>query len=52
VITLALIHKAKKGNVNTYKPLIGSPYGPVKQSLEVTEGEHPIFKQLDIDLID
>tara|TARA_B100000767_G_scaffold274324_1_gene306932 strand:- start:1023 stop:1166 length:144 start_codon:yes stop_codon:yes gene_type:complete len=47
-----LIYKAKKGNVNTYKPLMDSTCGEVKQSIEVTEGEHPIFKQLDIDVID
>ena len=52
MITLALIHKAKKGNVNAYKALLDSAYGVVKQSIEVTEGETPIFKQLDIDVID
>jgi len=46
-----LIHKAKKGDVNAYKAL-DSAYGAVKQSLEVTEGETPIFKQLVIDVID
>jgi len=29
-----------------------SAYGSVKQSLELTESEQPIFKQLDIDVID
>ena len=29
-----------------------SAYGGVNQSLEATEGETPIFKQLDIDVID
>jgi len=29
-----------------------STCGEVKQSIEVTEGEHLIFKQLDIDVID
>ena len=52
LITLALIHKAKKGDVNAYKALMDSAYGVVKQSLEVTEAETPIFKQLDIDVID
>ena len=47
-----MIHKAKKGNLNAYKPLMDSTYGVVKQSTEVTEGEHPIFKQLDTDVID
>ena len=52
MITLALIHEAKKVDVNAYKALMDSAYGAVKQSLEVTEGETPIFKQLVIDVID
>ena len=52
MITLAHIHKAKKGDVNAYKALMDSAYGAVKQSLELTESEQPIFKQLDIDVID
>ena len=52
IITLALINKAKKGDVNAYKALMDSTYGAVKQSLELTEGETPIFKQLDLDVID
>ena len=48
MITLALIHKVNKGGVNVYKALIESAYGAVKQSIEITEGETPIFKQLDI----
>ena len=46
------IHKAKKGDVNAYKALMDSVYGAVIQSLELTEGEIPIFKQLNIDVID
>jgi len=49
---LALIHKAKKGGVSAYKALMDLAYGAVKQSLEVTEAETQIFKQLDIDVID
>ena len=52
MITLAMIHKAKKGDVNAYKALMDSAYGGVKQSLEVIEAETPIFKQLDRDVID
>ena len=52
MITLALIHKAKKGDVNAYKGLMDSAYGAVKQSLELTESEQPMFKQLDTDVID
>jgi len=44
MITLELIHKAKKGHVNAYKAPMDSAYGAVKQSLEITEGETPIFK--------
>ena len=47
-----IIHKAKKGDVNAYKALMGSAYGAVKQSLKLTESEQPIFKQLDIDIIE
>ena len=52
MITLALIHKAKKGDVSAYKALMDSAYGAVKQSLEVTDAEQPIFKQLNIDVIE
>ena len=52
MITLALIHKAKKGDVNAYKALMDSAYGGVKQNVEITEAETPIFKQLDIDVIE
>ena len=40
------------GDINAYKALMDSAYGAVKQSLEVTEAVQPIFKQLDIDVID
>ena len=52
MITLASIHKAKKCDVNAYKALMDSAYGAVKQSLELTDAEQPIFKQLDIDVIE
>ena len=52
MIILALIHKAKKGDVSAYKALTDSDYGAVKQSIEVTEAETPIFKQLDVDVIE
>ena len=51
MITLALIHKAKQGDVSAYKALMDSAYGGVKQNVEVTDAETPIFKQLDIDVI-
>ena len=52
MITLALIHKAKLSDVSAYKALMDSAYGAVKQNLEITEAETPIFKQLDIDVIE
>ena len=52
MITLALIHKAKKGDVNAYKTLMDSAYGGGKQNIEITEAETPIFKQLDIYVIE
>ena len=52
MITLVLINKAKKGDVSAYKALMDSAYGAVKQSLELKEAEPPIFKQLDIDVIE
>ena len=52
IITLALIHKAKMGDVNACKAIMAPAYGGVKQNTEITEAENPIFKQLDIDVID
>ena len=51
VIALALIDKAKKGDLTAYKVLMCSAYGALKQSIEVIEGEQPIFKQLDLTLL-
>ena len=44
-------YKAKLVDVNAYKALMDSTYVAVKQNVELTEGETPIFKQLDIDVI-
>jgi len=44
MITLALIHKAKKRDVKTYKALIDSAYGAVKMDIEIKEAETLIFK--------
>ena len=52
MITLALINKAKLDDVNAYKALMDSAYGGVKQNVEITDAEQPIFKQLDIDVIE
>jgi hypothetical protein len=50
IITLALIHKAKKSDVNSCKALIDLAYEAIKYSIEVTEGEASIFEQLDLDV--
>ena len=52
IIRLSNIFKAKQGDVSAYKALMDSAYGGVKQNVEITEAETPIFKQLDIDVID
>ena len=52
IITLSTIFKAKQGDVSAYKALMDSAYGSVKQSVEVTDVEQPIFKQLNIDVIE
>tara|TARA_B110000046_G_scaffold182998_1_gene218138 strand:- start:682 stop:849 length:168 start_codon:yes stop_codon:yes gene_type:complete len=52
IITLATIFKTKQGDISVYKALMDSAYVAVKKSLEVTEAEQPIFKKLDIDVID
>ena len=46
MITFVFIHKAKKGCVSAYKSLMDSTYGAVKQSLELTEAETPIFRNI------
>ena len=51
MISLALIHNAKKGCVSTYKYIIDLAYTAIKQSIEVTIAETPILKQLDLDVI-
>ena len=38
--------------VSAYKALMDSAYGGVKQNVEITEAETPIFKKLDIDVIE
>lgn len=50
LITLALIHKARKGDVQAYKQLMDSVYGMPKQQTDITTTqETPIFVTLDID---
>ena len=40
-IILALIHQAKKGDVNAYKALMDYGLWSIKQNVEITEGEPP-----------
>ena len=50
--TLALIHKMRQGDVAAYKALMDSLYGAVKQTMELSQAEQPIFNKLDIDVIE
>mgnify|MGYP003649279192 FL=1 len=47
-ITLALIQKARKGDVNAYKALMDSAYGTAKDTVDInsTENKSIDFKQL------
>ena len=47
-MTLALIQKARKGDVNAYKALMDSAYGTAKDTLDLnnTENKSIDFKQL------
>lgn len=45
LMTLALIHKARKGDVNAYKQLMDSGYGLPKQTVENTIVEQPLFPE-------
>ena len=47
LITLAMIHKARKGDVGAYKQLMDSGFGMPTQSIEQTIIEQPLFPDLD-----
>ncbi len=49
LMTLALIHKARKGDVSAYKQLMDSAFGLPQQNVNVTE-EKPIFPGIDLDV--
>ncbi len=49
LMTLALIHKARQGNVQAYKQLMDSAFGLPQQTINVTE-EKPIFPGIDLDV--
>jgi predicted aspartyl protease len=49
LITLAMIHKARKGDVNAYKQLMDSGFGMPKQTIEQVQ-EQPIFNGIDLEV--
>lgn len=49
LITLAMIHKARKGDVNAYKQLMDSGFGMPTQQIDVTT-EKPIFNGINLDV--
>jgi hypothetical protein len=51
LITLAMIHKARKGDVGAYKQLMDSGFGMPTQQIDVTT-EKPIFNGIDLDVAD
>ena len=48
LITLAMIHKARKGDVNAYKQLMDSGFGMPTQQIDVNT-ETPIFNGINLD---
>lgn len=51
LITLAMIHKARKGDVAAYKQLMDSTFGMPTQQIDV-QTERPIFNGIDLDIKD
>lgn len=49
LITLAMIHKARKGDVNAYKQLMDSGFGMPTQQIDVNT-ETPIFNGINLDV--
>ena len=52
LMTLALIKKARDGDVNAYKALMDSGYGAPLQQIEQTILEQPIFPDVSADDFD
>ena len=52
LMTLALIKKAREGDVNAYKALMDSGYGAPIQQVEQTIVEQPIFPDVSADDFD
>lgn len=49
-MTLAMISKARKGDVNAYSKLMDSAYGQPKQTIDQNVVEKKIFNPLDLDV--
>jgi hypothetical protein len=49
LITLAIIKKARDGDVNAYKALMDSGYGAPLQQIEQTNIEQPLFPDVTTD---
>ena len=49
LMTLALIKKAREGDVNAYKALMDSGYGAPLQQIEQTNIEQPLFPDVTTD---
>ena len=49
LMTLALIKKAREGDVNAYKALMDSGYGSPLQQIEQTNIEQPLFPDVNTD---
>ena len=49
LITLAIIKKARDGDVNAYKALMDSGYGAPLQQIEQTNIEQPLFPDVNTD---
>ena len=48
LITLAMIEKARNGNVQAYKVLMDSAYGKPEQQIEQVVAEIPLFPDIEI----
>ena len=52
LMTLALIKKAREGDVTAYKALMDSGYGAPLQQIEQTNIEQPLFPDVQADNLD
>lgn len=52
LITLALIQKARCGNVHAYKSLMDSAYGKPQNYIEQIVSEVPLFPDFNVEVLD